>query len=134
MIYAIQVVAMLPRIIQSSGRDLGELTAPQKAGWYEGILRRDEPLPVRVRGLVAIPGLSIVEKAFIVTIPTVRLDRERIRGVDGSLVVPMDLPLSSTHAHRCRQHQPTTSTYRNWYSEEAFGYSVLRTCGILHQL
>ena len=93
MVNFVEVLAVLPAVVQTSSCDLWELTCPIKALRGKGVGGTGIDRPVcRSRAVACwIQRLSIVEKPFIITIPAVGFLRECIRSIGGSLVVSMDL-------------------------------------------
>jgi hypothetical protein len=91
MINTIQVFSVLPGIIQSFGSYLRELASSQKARRDEWVRRADIALPVCMRGLLPSLRLSIIKESFVITVPAIGFDREGVRGIDGSLVMSVDL-------------------------------------------
>ena len=93
MVDFVNVLAVLPAVVKPLSCDLWELTRSVEALRWKGVGRTCIDRPVCRSGAVAcwIQRLSVVEKPFIITIPTVGFLRERIRSIGSSLMVSVDL-------------------------------------------
>jgi len=91
MIYVVQILAMLPRIVQPICSDLRKLTSSQKARWHEGVRWGYISLPVCVCRLLPGFWLPIVKETLVVAVPTVWFDREGVWCVYGSFMMSVDL-------------------------------------------
>lgn len=91
MVDAVQIRAVLPRVVEAAGGDLRELAAADPARRHEGIHGGDVSLPVAPGGVVAVERLAVEVQALVVAVPLVRLDGEGVVRVGRALVMAMDL-------------------------------------------
>jgi hypothetical protein len=82
---------VLPRVVQPLRGDLGKRAGPLESGHLEGIQWTLVALPERLRTFVAGRGLSVVVQSFIIAVPGIRLDRERVSLVRSPFVMSMNL-------------------------------------------
>lgn len=91
MVDAIQVRAMLPRIVQTAWCDLGELAAAGPPRRDEGIHIGDESLAVALGSVMTLKRSPIVVQALLIAVPLVGFYREGVVRVRRALVVPVNL-------------------------------------------
>lgn len=91
---AVEVGAMLPRVLEAASSDLGKLAGADPARGHKRVDGRNVPSLVHAVGVVAGKGLAVVEEARVVAVPVVGLDREGIGSVGRALVVTMHLQVS----------------------------------------
>lgn len=92
MVDVVEVGAVLPRVFEARGGDLGELAGAGPARGGEGVGLGGVALPVSGRGSVGTPERLAVEvEALVVAVPRVRLNGEAVGCVGRALVVALDL-------------------------------------------
>lgn len=84
---------MLPGVLEPFARDLRELACPIETGGSERIAARSVDLPISRGSSVAkwVQGLTVIEEAFVGTVPRVRLLWEGVGCVWRPLVMAMYL-------------------------------------------
>ena len=91
MIDCIQVLAMLPRVIETRAGDLRKLACPVETTRCKWIRRRCIHVPTDVRRSAVWIRDSIVEESFIIAVPWIRLMGESVGCIWSPFMVTMNL-------------------------------------------
>jgi hypothetical protein len=97
MVDAVDILAVLPRVVEALLGDLGELAATVEAGLREWICLAGVHAPVGRARFVSrwVEGLAVIEQALVVAAPSIRLLWECVRRVRRPLMVTMDTDIVS---------------------------------------
>ena len=91
MIDRIQILAMLPRVIETRAGDLWKLACPVETTRCKWIRRRCIHVPTDVRRSAIWIRDSIVEESFVIAVPWISLMRESVGCIWSPFMVTMDL-------------------------------------------